>query len=186
MIKAENLIVIIGPSGVGKSTIVHKLLETGDFVLHPTWTTRPARSQEEIALKDHIFVSDEEFDNKIQKNEFLDVVKLFNLPYRYSIPVLKFNTTKVNILMSRASLIQLLEKYYFGFKIYQIEGPITRAITSLEQRSDPNHGSRLKDFNKEISDGRKLADRIFINEGKIENIVSDVCRSCIMDITISN
>eukprot|EP00250_Pteridium_aquilinum_P010736 c19597_g1_i1 orf=293-988(+) len=66
------IIVISGSSGVGKDAVIKKLLEVRPglhFVV--TATTRPKRPGE-VHGKDYIFVSKEEFESMIQKNELLE------------------------------------------------------------------------------------------------------------------
>lgn len=63
---------IAGPSGVGKGTIVDQLLTSEeDIELSVSCTTRAPRGQEEHGVN-YFFLSDEEFDEKIQKDEFLE------------------------------------------------------------------------------------------------------------------
>jgi len=66
------LIVISGPSGSGKDTIMQKMKERGmPFQFVVTATTRPKR-ENEIDGKDYLFVSKEEFTRMIKKDELLE------------------------------------------------------------------------------------------------------------------
>ncbi len=64
-----RLIVISGPSGAGKGTVISKL--TGDFHLSVSATTREARPAERPG-EDYFFVSDEEFHRRIDEGGFLE------------------------------------------------------------------------------------------------------------------
>jgi len=67
-----NLVVISGPSGVGKGTIVKKILEKDENItVSISATTRSMRSGE-INGKSYYFLSKEEFENKIKHNEFAE------------------------------------------------------------------------------------------------------------------
>ncbi len=67
-----NLIVISGPSGAGKGTIVHEILNRMDNVwLSISMTTREVRSNE-IPDQSYFFVSKEEFEKRIQDGVFLE------------------------------------------------------------------------------------------------------------------
>ncbi len=66
------LIVISGPSGVGKDTVIQRMKERG-FPFHfvVTATTRPKRP-DEVHERDYIFVSKEEFARMIEADELLE------------------------------------------------------------------------------------------------------------------
>ncbi len=66
------LIVISGPSGVGKDSVM-QLMKKRDLPFHfvVTATTRPKRSDETHGV-DYFFVSQEEFDEMIEQDELLE------------------------------------------------------------------------------------------------------------------
>ena len=67
-----NLILISGPSGVGKTTILNDLiLKHKNFEKVLTYTTREKRS-EEGEDSNRTFISKEIFEEKIEKGEFLE------------------------------------------------------------------------------------------------------------------
>jgi guanylate kinase len=66
------LVVISGPSGVGKDTLLQKLKERGlDFAFVVTMTTRPPRPNE-VHGRDYLFVSKEEFARLMMADELLE------------------------------------------------------------------------------------------------------------------
>ncbi|HEY2979960.1 MAG TPA: guanylate kinase [Anaerolineales bacterium] len=66
------LIVISGPSGSGKDTVVQRMKERGlPFHFVVTATTRPKRANEEHG-RDYLFVSKEEFARMIERNELIE------------------------------------------------------------------------------------------------------------------
>jgi guanylate kinase len=66
------LIVISGPSGVGKDTVLQRMKERGlPFHFVVTATTRPKRPNETDG-RDYIFVSKEEFARMIEADELLE------------------------------------------------------------------------------------------------------------------
>jgi guanylate kinase len=72
------LIVISGPSGVGKDSVVLRLKERGlaiHFVV--TATTRPRRA-EEIHGQDYFFVSKEEFAHMIEQEELIEYAIVYS------------------------------------------------------------------------------------------------------------
>lgn len=77
------LVVISAPSGGGKTTLAHELIQRFDRARRAiTYTTRPARSTE-IADQDYHFVSDAEFEKMVGANAFAEWAKVHS--HRYGI-----------------------------------------------------------------------------------------------------
>jgi guanylate kinase len=72
-----RLIVLAAPSGAGKTTLVHKLLERElDLAFSISYTTRPQRATEENG-KDYFFVDEAEFAAMRDRGEFLEYAEVF-------------------------------------------------------------------------------------------------------------
>lgn len=71
MNKRGLLFVISGPAGSGKSTIVGKLLETGEFAFSVSATTRSPREGEKDGVQ-YYFVTKDAFEEKIRRGEMLE------------------------------------------------------------------------------------------------------------------
>ena len=66
------LIVVSGPSGAGKDTVINKVLETEKNVwVSISMTSRPPRGNEENG-KDYFFVTKEEFEENIKQGNLLE------------------------------------------------------------------------------------------------------------------
>lgn len=73
--------IISAPSGSGKSTLVHRLLEQdGNLLFSTSWTTRPPRGHE-VNGRDYVFVSREEFQAALARDEFLEWAEVFGNCY---------------------------------------------------------------------------------------------------------
>ena len=71
----SKLVVVSGPAGVGKDTVVANLLEKYDcFSLSVSATTRAPRGTEQHGINYYYF-SQEEFLSKIENNEFIEYAK---------------------------------------------------------------------------------------------------------------
>jgi len=73
MIRAVGKVfVITGPSGVGKGTLIERLLERiPDLELSVSATTRPPRSGE-VDGRDYHFLTDDEFERRVEAGDFLE------------------------------------------------------------------------------------------------------------------
>lgn len=164
---------IIGPSGCGKSAIVRNLASRNIVTITPSWTDRPKRDYEEEV--EHVFVSSEELTKAEEENRFIEVVKPFNLPYRYGMPRPIEDLKNIALMMIRAQFVPLMLKHYPNSLVYQIEASYDFAKQNVLDRNDSDIGTRLEDFNKEIARGRKYAQRVFVNKfGLLEKITQDI------------
>jgi guanylate kinase len=75
-----KLLVVSGPSGVGKSTITNKLRSDSRFWISVSVTTRPIRVGEIDGLSYH-FVDEEKFQSMIEADEFLEWAEFAGAKY---------------------------------------------------------------------------------------------------------
>lgn len=76
-----KILVLSGPSGVGKGTVVKELLEKEkSCVLSVSATTRPSR-QGEIEGVHYFFITKEDFESKIENGEMLEYTRYNNNYY---------------------------------------------------------------------------------------------------------
>ena len=79
--KKGMMFVLSSPSGVGKTTLTKKLAENNSqFAISISYTTRKPRPNE-IDGKDYYFVTQEEFDALIKKNDFYEFANIFDNNY---------------------------------------------------------------------------------------------------------
>ena len=73
----KKVIIFSAPSGAGKSTIVHHLLEKYSFLeFSISATSRAPRGKEENG-KDYYFFTTEEFENKIKADHFVEYEEVY-------------------------------------------------------------------------------------------------------------
>ena len=75
--RSGNLIVISGPSGVGKSTLVKQARQVlPELEFSVSCTTRQPRAGE-VDGKDYFFLTEADFETKVQNNEFVEYAGVF-------------------------------------------------------------------------------------------------------------
>lgn len=78
---SDIVFIISAPSGSGKSTLTNRLLSiVPNLEFSVSYTTRPPRGSE-ISGRDYFYVSRDEFEEKIQNNEFLEYAEVFGNYY---------------------------------------------------------------------------------------------------------
>jgi len=79
--KRGQLFVIAAPSGAGKTTLVHKLMQANpELKFSISYTTRPKRRTETHG-KDYFFVAEEDFQAMVANDEFLEHAVVFDNCY---------------------------------------------------------------------------------------------------------
>ena len=79
--KKHVLMAVSGPSGVGKGTIVKTILERREDVVESVSCTTRAPREGEVHGKHYFFLSHEEFQRRIQEDDFLEYDEHFGNYY---------------------------------------------------------------------------------------------------------
>jgi len=79
-----RLIIVCAPSGAGKSTLCARLVgEYPEIIENVSFTTRPQRGREEDGV-DYFFIDQEEFDEKVGRDFFVECARVHNHCYGVS------------------------------------------------------------------------------------------------------
>ncbi len=70
-VKRGVLLVVSGPAGCGKGTVLAHVIQSGDYCYSVSATTRSPRPGEEDGVN-YFFITKEEFEEKIQKGDMLE------------------------------------------------------------------------------------------------------------------
>lgn len=105
--------VISAPAGTGKTTLVKMLKdEFHNVVESVSFTTRPPRANEMVG-RDYHFITEPEFEKKIQEGEFLEYAKVFHYHYGTSKKVVESQREKgrhVVLVIDTQGAMQLMSK----------------------------------------------------------------------------
>lgn len=176
----ERILVVIGPSGSGKSSVIGELHDRGIVAVTPSWTTRPPRQEEAERSVEHVFVDSEEFGDKEREGYFLRTVALFGLPHKYGLPRIKRPSAgRIPTVMLRAPVMSMVPEFYPNTVVYQIEDTADRVRRRLAGRESRGErlGTRMADYRKEVDLGRDLAARTFVNSGSVTELADQVSRA---------
>ena len=78
------LLVVSGPSGVGKTTITREIERRLGGVFSVSATTRP-QADGEVNGRDYFFITEHEFEQKVADGDFLEHAQVYG-EYRYGTP----------------------------------------------------------------------------------------------------
>ncbi|MEG2638733.1 MAG: guanylate kinase [Clostridiales bacterium] len=156
MNKEGLLVVISGPSGVGKGTVCSKLLaEQKDIVLSISHTTREPRKGE-IEGKNYFFIDKEKFETNIKNEAYLEWAKVFDNYYGTPQDFIDYNINNgVDTLLEidTQGAILVKEKYPDGIYIFLLPPSFKALKQRLEGRKTETKEKikkRLGEFRNEV------------------------------------
>lgn len=169
----KKIFIISGPSGVGKSTIIKKILEKykDKFEMSISCTTRAKREGETNGIQ-YYFVDKEKFQKMIKDNEFIEHKEVHDNNYgtlkseidriiiSEKIPLLDIDVQGVSELMKNNN------KDYEFVKIFLFTelGVMQTRLKSRNDCKDNDIEKRLKNANKEIISASNLYDYYIKND----------------------
>ena len=166
-----KLFVISAPSGTGKTSLIHATLEDENAEktkLGISCTTREKRAKEKNN-ESYFFVSNEEFEEKIKNNEFLEYAEVFG--NFYGTPkewVLNSLSNKENVILELdiQGALQVKETFPETKTVFIIPPSYNDLSSRLEKRSQDTEEEikkRLMEAKREIFIGQKF-DQIIVND----------------------
>lgn len=151
----KKLIVLSGPSGVGKGTIVKKLLEKGDYALSVSCTTRPPRCGEVDGVS-YFFISKEKFLEGIGNGGFLEYSEHFSNYYGTPRKFVCDKLEKSNVILEIEvdGALQVKREYPEALLIMILPPSVEELKARLKRRgteSEESINERLKRMEYELS-----------------------------------
>ena len=151
------ILVLSSPSGAGKTTLVNLILQKKKFINSVSHTTRKPRSNE-VDGKDYFFVNDEQFENLIKKDEFLEYAKVFNNFYGSTKkPVLKNLEKGNNVIFDidwqgteQIRLQNIKYKMITFFVLPPSKEILYERLTNRDMKDKLIASERMKEFYKDV------------------------------------
>ncbi|MFN3044695.1 guanylate kinase [Mycoplasmoides gallisepticum] len=180
MSNKQGLIILIsGPSGVGKGTIVSRLLSDKNLKLNVSIsaTTRKKRASEVEGVH-YFFKTKEEFEQMIANNQLLEYANYVNNYYGTPLSLVKEILDKNENLILEIEyqgVIQVLKKGFRTLSIFVLPPSEDELVARLKKRGTENDEVikyRLKQAVKEYAH-RELYDHTIINDD-LEKTIQDI------------
>jgi len=165
-----QVVIISGPSGVGKSTICKGIVKRlNNVYLSVSVTTRP-KGETEVDGRDYWFISEQEFQERVDKGQFLEHAEVFG--HQYGTPrdkvdeALKAGKTvilEIDVQGARQAKLVFPE----AVMIF-ILPPTGKALKERMERRGRENGEaaeeRLEEASSEIAAGWQYYEHMVINE----------------------
>lgn len=131
--KYKPIVLIVGASGSGKSSLVEELEKNYGFKAIPSYTTRKPRTPNE---KGHTFVTDEEFDRLENVIAYAETTGA-----RYCVTEEQFDNEEYNLYVIDNSGLEYLKRFYEGqrdFVVAYITAPLIDRYKRMVRRPIDN------------------------------------------------
>ena len=183
--KDINILVISGPSGVGKSAIIRKILKRCQKCVElTTATTRRPRPGEKEG-KDYYFLSKKEFLRAMEKGDIPEhrYVSGTDTYYGTYLPDLYKKASKGKIIVVDVDIIgaKFFKENFNAFLVFVLppskEELLNRIGKRRDNMSEEELQERMQIAEREISEDSKFYDFRLVNEtGKLEKTVDVICK----------
>ncbi|MCV3315095.1 guanylate kinase [Pediococcus ethanolidurans] len=179
MAKRGMLIVLSGPSGVGKGTVRKAIFDQGgnDFQYSISMTTRKPR-EGEVDGVDYYFVSKEEFEHNIETGQMLEYAKYVD--NYYGTPLKYVNETldrgkDVFLEIEVNGALQVRKKFPDGVFVFLTPPDLMELKQRIINRGTEDMATINKRMAKAVEEIRMMQDYDFaVVNDKVENAVESI------------
>jgi guanylate kinase len=177
-----KVVVISGPSGVGKTTVLKRLFERAPvpLVASVSATTRPPRPGE-VDGEDYHFLSDEEFTRLHQRGDFLEAFEVFGRGYWYG-TLLEEVTTGLQagkwvvLEIDVQGALAVMERYPDAITVFLMppsQEVLERRLRGRKTETDEVVGRRLDEARREMALAHRYRHRVVSDD--VERTVNEIC-----------
>jgi guanylate kinase len=159
------IVVISGPGGVGKGTIVSALMRRRpNLLLSRSWTTRDRRPGESPDA--YVFTDRESFERRIADGGFLEYTEFLGNYYGTPVPDWTVGDKPVILEIEVDGARQVRERFADAMLIFVMPPSRDEQQRRLRGRGDPDHKvlARLRKAEEEEPIGRDISDHIVVND----------------------
>ena len=183
--KKINILVISGPSGVGKSAIIRKILKSCKACAELTTATTRQPRPGERDKKDYYFLSKEEFLNAMEKGDIPEhrYVPEADTYYGTYLPDLFKKAKSGKLIVVDVDIIgaKFFKENFNAFLVFVMppskEALLERIRKRKDNMSDKELKERMQIAKREMSEDSKFYDFIVVNEtGALDKTVSIICK----------
>ncbi|MDA2945177.1 MAG: guanylate kinase [Actinomycetota bacterium] len=169
------IIVVSGPGGVGKGTIVDRLVSRDSGLwLSRSWTTRDQRPGEPADA--YVFATSEAFERRITDGGFIEWTEFLGNYYGTPVPDLDdVDGRDVVLEIELDGAQQVKERFPDSVLIFLLPPTREEQERRLRGRGDPNDKvlARLRKAEAEEPLGRRIADHVLVNDD-LDRTVDDM------------
>ena len=177
------LLVLVGPSGVGKSTIARRLAKNLDFRYIVSVTTRPYKPGDQNG-KTYEHLTREQFVHRLENDEFLEYANVFDDYYATpKHPALESIAQGENVLLEIdvQGALQVRAQYPEALLIFILpptEQTLLERLTSRGRETPAEVQKRYRNARREIAmaRGSRAFDRMVVNDD-LDRCVNEVIES---------
>ena len=177
---SDGIIVILSsPSGAGKTTLARKISERDNYIISVSHTTRKPRTNE-INGEDYFFINEEEFQQFIQNDEFLEYARVFENYYGATKkPVLQNLKTGKNVIFDidwqgteQIKNKKLSYKLITFFILPPSRKELFQRLSNRDMKDKNIVDQRMKQFDKDVLQWKNY-DFVVINDD-LENCYEQI------------
>ena len=179
MTRPPLVIVIHGPSGVGKDTIIDRLRERTHIQRATSTTNRPPRHYEEEGVHYH-FVDDAEFQRKVQAGEFIEHARVYDQWKGVERREIEGPLARGDDVIIRTDVQgartwrEKLEGAVFIFLMAEDRESLTQRLTSRGSEDERSLAVRIAEFDAEVADIDNN-DYVVVNRhGRLEDAIEEL------------